>query len=112
LETANKLATADKLEESNKVIEEALRTVTTSTTADDEYVKGLMNDLTECKESLKDKASFKRGGEQKMNNMYMAHSKQRSAKPSPSISSNDSNASPAYQTNAKKKMISKVNGNY
>ena len=72
----------------------------------------LISDVKECLGKMKDHSSFLKGGAQMLNNISLAHYKQRSTKGSSvslRTSSSDSshNSQPSYQTKAKARMVNK-----
>jgi len=111
LEKANQFATANKIEDAKKILQDTIKIIQASSTASEDFVKGLINDLNDCLSRMADQSQLHHGGLQALNNYQDIHSKQRSAKASPSpasaMSSNSVQSAPSYQTKAKAKMVSK-----
>jgi len=107
LDKANQLAGANNLAEATKIILEMIQYLGVCPSASEDYVKGLIENLKDCLNKMKDLSSYKQGGAQILTSMAYSHSKQRSAKAD--APSEDSKNTSLYQTKAKKKMISKIN---
>jgi len=102
LEKGRSLADSNNLTEARKVVNDAIKKIQESVSANDEFCQGLIKDLNDCLKNMENQHTYTNIGSKMMANQWMANMQQRSTNACES-----SSVQSAYHSKKKSAMVSK-----
>jgi Mg-chelatase subunit ChlD len=94
LEEARNLANNQQLEPARGVLQQTMQRIQSSTTQEDDFCKGLVNDLQDCLNGMQDRRNYEQVASKKLNNYWMSSNYERST-------NTNSSAQASYVTKTK-----------